>query len=224
MRFCFSFVGVGLAAVALLSAATPQSVPAKLVSVVRADPSSGRLVRAVTVAPAARSKGARAAAVSEYVDRVAERYQVDPLLVHSVIQVESNYNPVAVSPKGARGLMQLMPQTARRLDVDNSFNILENLDGGVRYLKHLLTLFGDQDPRLALAAYNAGEGAVIRHGGIPPYPETAQYVRRVGKKYSEAKRARAKAHPLKPQPPEHLPIESFVDAQGRLHYRTKPAP
>ena len=239
MRLCFRLACAGLAAAASLAAATPEAPAAKLASVVRADPRTGRLVRQVTVAkPAAAPKRAQArppapepvakvvsAAVSGYVEKTAERYQVDPLLVHSVIEVESNYNPLAVSPKGARGLMQLMPGTARRLAVKDSFDAIENLDGGVRYLRYLLTVFGDRDPRLALAAYNAGEAAVMKHRGIPPYPETAQYVERVGKKYGEAKRAaQAEARPKEPQPPEHPPIEQYVDAEGRLYVRTRPAP
>lgn len=235
MRFCFKLGCVGfIGPVALLAAASETTV-ATLASVVRADRRTGRLVRTVTVAPRVGTvKGIKArepvsepvakvvgAAVSGYVERTAERYQVDPLLVQSVIEVESNYNPLAVSPKGARGLMQLMPGTARRLSVKNSFDALENIDGGVRHLKYLLTLFGDRDPRLALAAYNAGEAAVMKHRGIPPYPETAQYVYRVGKKYGEARRAaEARARP-QPQLPEHPPIEQYVDAEGRLHFRTR---
>lgn len=225
MRFCFQFVCAGFAGV-LLSAAADHG--AQLSSVVRPDPKTGRLVRAVRVAPgAARSDSVSKVvgeAVSDYVDQTAERYQVDPLLVRSVIAVESNYNPLAVSPKGARGLMQLMPQTARRLAVRDSFNALQNIDGGVRYLKYLLTVFGDEDPRLALAAYNAGEGAVMKHGGVPPYPETRQYVTRVGKKYGEARAAAdADSRVKRPKPPEYPPIEQYVDSQGRLHIRTRPA-
>jgi soluble lytic murein transglycosylase-like protein len=163
--------------------------------------------------------------MADYVQQTAERYQVDPLLVHSVIEVESNYNPLAVSPKGARGLMQLMPGTARRLAVKDSLDPFENIDGGVRYLKYLLTVFGEEDPRLALAAYNAGEGAVARHGGIPPYPETERYVQRVGLKYGAAKRAtESQALPKAPPPPEHPPIEQYIDAEGRLHARTRSGP
>jgi soluble lytic murein transglycosylase-like protein len=220
-----------VAAVSLIAAA-PDAPAAKLASVVRADRRTGRLVRTVVVArPAASKKAAEpvarvvSAAVAGYVEKTAERYQVDPLLVHSVIEVESNYNPLAVSPKGARGLMQLMPGTARRLAVRDSFDAIENLDGGVRYLKYLLTVFGEEDPRLALAAYNAGEGAVMRHGGVPPYPETARYVERVGKKYSEAKRAaQPEARPKEQPLPEHPPMEQYLDAEGRLHVRTRSAP
>jgi len=107
---------------------------------------------------------------------------VDPLLVDSVIRVESNYNPLAVSPKGAEGLMQLIPATARRFGVTNSFDVKENIEAGVTYLKYLLDMFGDD--RLAVAAYNAGESAVMRYGDVPPYRETMNYVSRVGKAWA----------------------------------------
>ncbi len=232
MRFCFKIASTGLGLSALLSAGSPDLVPARISSTVRTDARSGRLVRVTTVAPRKDAKArhaeppkAVAEAMAPYVEKTAERYNVDPLLVQSVIEVESNYNAAAVSPKGAQGLMQLMPQTARRFDVRNSFNALENIDGGVRYLKYLLAQFGDADPRLALAAYNAGENAVLRHKGVPPYPETMQYVQRVGKKYVEAKRAAdARAVKEPPPAPEHPPIEQYIDEEGRLHLRTRPSP
>jgi soluble lytic murein transglycosylase-like protein len=108
----------------------------------------------------------------------AQKHGMDPALIKAVIRAESNFNHQAVSPKGARGLMQLMPATASSLQVDDSFHPEKNIDGGVRYLRYLLRLFNG-DLRLALAAYNAGEKAVLRYGGIPPYRETQQYVQRV---------------------------------------------
>ena len=113
----------------------------------------------------------------------AGRERVDPRLVKSVMLVESNFNPRAVSPKGARGLMQLMPATARRYGVRDSFDPRENIRGGTAYLSDLLDLFGGDLVR-TLAAYNAGEGAVQRWGGVPPYPETQEYVRRAMLVYS----------------------------------------
>jgi hypothetical protein len=109
--------------------------------------------------------------------RHAERERVDPRLVKSVMLVESNFNPKALSPKGARGLMQLMPGTARRYGVQNSWDPHENIRGGTAYLSDLLGMF-DGDIVRTLAAYNAGEGAVQRYRGVPPYPETQEYVRR----------------------------------------------
>jgi Transglycosylase SLT domain len=109
------------------------------------------------------------------VERTAHDLGLDPHLLDLMIRVESGYNAHAVSPKGARGVMQLMPDTARMYGVANVFNAYENIRAGARYFKDLLDRFG-ADVRLALAAYNAGPDAVERHGGVPPYPETQDYV------------------------------------------------
>ncbi len=109
---------------------------------------------------------------------ISSRHGVDPLLVESVIRAESAFNPTAVSRTGARGLMQLMPKTAVMLGVRDSFNPRENIEGGVRHLRYLLDRYPG-NVSLAVAAYNAGEGAVDSHRGIPPYAETQQYVQRV---------------------------------------------
>jgi len=115
----------------------------------------------------------------DLISRASERYRVDSALVKAVIRAESNFNHRAVSPVGARGLMQLMPATAATLQVKDSFHPETNIDGGVRYLRYLMNLFNGNLP-LVLAAYNAGENAVIRHNNrIPPYPETQTYVKRV---------------------------------------------
>jgi len=112
------------------------------------------------------------------ISEFSKKYQVDFALIKAIIRAESGFNPAAVSRKGARGLMQLMPETASRLNVSNSFNPRENIEGGVRYFKYLLSLFND-DLRLSLAAYNAGENIVAEVRSIPPYRETMDYVRKV---------------------------------------------
>lgn len=116
---------------------------------------------------------------TDLIEQIASKYQVDAKLVHAVIQTESAYNSTAQSPKGAVGLMQLMPDTARRFGVTDRNDPDQNIDGGTRYLKHLINLF-DPNLDLAVAAYNAGENAVIRYkNSIPPYTETQNYVKQV---------------------------------------------
>jgi len=161
------------------------------VSVVRVDRRTGKLVRTVsggaTVSGSATVSGRTSrpaiippppARIQELVEKSAKAHNVDPLLVQSVIQVESNYNHYAVSSKGAEGLMQLMPGTARMLGVTNSFDPAENIEAGVKYLRYLQNVY--RDDRLALAAYNAGPKAVDRYKGAPPYAETQDYVNQVG--------------------------------------------
>jgi hypothetical protein len=209
------------------------------VSVVRTDPRTGKLVRAIVHQSAAGVKVAAAAPsvpLAATVDRIARQNEISPRLVHSVIQVESNYDPNAFSPKGAQGLMQLIPATARRFGVANAFDPEDNIQGGARYLKYLLELYkGDES--LALAAYNAGEGAVSRYGGVPPYPETQQYVAKVqGRLGAAAARAvtaktAAAVEPAKipadrnavqSAPVEaYNPIREFKDAYGRVYYTSR---
>lgn len=120
--------------------------------------------------------------VDSAIEQAAARHNVDPNLVRAVVKVESNFNPNAVSRKGAMGLMQLMPSTARQLKVQDPFNPEQNVDAGVRHLKQLLENYGG-DIKLTLAAYNAGAGAVARSSGVPHYAETQNYVRRITNLY-----------------------------------------
>lgn len=112
------------------------------------------------------------------IQQLARRYNIESRLIQAIIRVESNFDPFAVSSAGALGLMQLMPATAERFGVQDPFNPQANIEGGIRFLKHLLRQFPG-DLRHVLAAYNAGERAVRRYNGIPPYPETQRYVERV---------------------------------------------
>jgi soluble lytic murein transglycosylase-like protein len=208
------------------SPASPPAGGAKKV-VVRADRKTGKLVTGTVTVPAPPT-GAPAVDVARMVEESARAHNVDPLLVHSVIEAESNYNPHAVSPKGARGLMQLMPPTARELGVTDSFDPRQNIEAGVRYLKYLQELY--HDDRLALAAYNAGPAAVQKYDQrVPPYPETQAYVERVGRRYAEARKTAGSASGAGQAPApsvtteqKHPRLERFVDEQGRLHLRTAP--
>lgn len=131
--------------------------------------------------------------VAAMIRRIARKYQVDPHLVKAVVAVESNFDILAVSEKGAQGLMQLMPETAREMGVRSPFKPSENIHGGVRYLRSLLDRYSELS--VALAAYNAGPAAVDRYDGIPPYPETQAYVERVLRFYREYSDESRRTHP-----------------------------
>ncbi|MDA2913993.1 lytic transglycosylase domain-containing protein [Acidobacteriia bacterium AH_259_A11_L15] len=145
--------------------------------------------------------------IEQHIRQAARENSVDPLLIHAIIQVESAWNPRARSRKGALGLMQLMPATGARFGVRDFFDPKQNVTGGVRYLRFLLDRF-DNDPQLALAAYNAGENAVAAAGGVPPYRETREYLKRVNALYEFSR--------------SHVPgtgsIYQVADEQGRTIY------
>jgi hypothetical protein len=177
---------------------------------------------------------ARDPELATLIQKAADRHQVDPDLIHAIVHVESGYDSRAVSSKGAIGLMQLIPATARRFGVEDPFDPRQNIEGGTSYLQYLLGLF-DGNLALSLAAYNAGENSVLREGGIPPFPETREYVRKVRSIYqpvlaselskspasfrtSNRKRpgkgAKATEQALEQTAP---PFYRYIDAQGVLH-------
>ncbi len=253
MRFCSLFlIGGTLAFSASLPSAQTRRKPAPLATigtVTKTDNNTGRIVRSVVIEPrvvaprmidtfAVEFKKVDQTALVDLVGNASSEHGVDPLLVSAIIHVESGYNPNAISPKGAEGLMQLMPETGRRWGARNAFNPEENIRAGVRYFRYLQDMF--KDDRLALAAYNAGENAVQKYGGIPPYLETVEYVYKVGRKYGENRRSasvQAKVIPVKPKavtaaveakdtaPKENIPIyrpvEYYVDSEGKLFLKTR---
>jgi soluble lytic murein transglycosylase-like protein len=185
----------------------------------------GAAGRRPIAAPAARVN------LQDVVTSASNTHLIDPDLISSVIHAESNFNPHAVSPKGARGLMQLMPQTASKLGVNNSFDPQANVDGGTKYLRELLELY-NWDMVKALAAYNAGPQRVQQYHGVPPYKETRAYVRRIildfnQKKLAEqkaeaaAKRAAAKTSATKSPATKARPKTAGTSKQAELR---KPAP
>ncbi len=175
MRLRFIWIGVlGWAVTGLHAEGASGSKP--VTSAIHADRRTGKLRRFVD-----RAAGQPAPSYDRTVERIAAEESVAPELLRSVIKVESDYDPYAVSPKGALGLMQLIPTTARRFGVKDAFDPAENIRAGAKYLRYLLDLYSG-DSKLALAAYNAGEGAVARYGDVPPFPETRRYVDLIGKR------------------------------------------
>lgn len=270
LRICLILAGMLALLSRSLPAAEPNTpdspsisvrpVVKRQVSTVLVDEESGRLVRVrsgakVRSTPAATRKSILAAketakktpsvepaAIHDLIENTARKHGVDPKLVHSVVRVESNYDQKAISPKGALGLMQLIPATAARFGVENPFDPSQNLDGGVRYLKFLTERF-QGNLQLALAAYNAGEGAVERHGGIPPYRETQEYVTKItrrlqpngagtlavmtsnsqtntGSAAASMPSAPTEASSLTQATPRQMAVRMYTDSEGRLHLET----
>lgn len=233
---------------------TETAAPRRITTVIHPDLRTGRLVRSVMVtskpvveqrvteAPVAprvvspvvvatETKAPPATGIDEAIEQIAAQVSLPSQVIHSVIKVESNYDPFAISPKGAQGLMQLIPSTARRFGVSNVFNPAENIQGGSKYLKYLLNLF-EGNYALALAAYNAGEAAVARYGSVPPFPETRNYLILVARQLQEAKKAEAAKQKAvaagqtrpdaetKPAGPNH--IQEVVEADGSVRYVSTP--
>jgi soluble lytic murein transglycosylase-like protein len=222
-------------------AASPEApAPRHMTAVVRADVKTGRLVRSVVLEPRViaaqavapglpavvtqRVESASDVSLHDLIDQIASEQGVESHLVHSVIRAESNYNPAAVSPKGAQGIMQLIPSTARRFGVANAFDPSENIRGGVRYLRFLLDYYQGDYPK-TIAAYNAGEAAVDKYNGIPPYAETQNYVYQVAKNLKAARQTAAKSltvlaqqNAVDPETPK--PIQTSTGSDGRVYYHT----
>ena len=235
-----------------MSASLPAFGQNHVTVVVRPDLQTGKLIRAEVIKPkevmarihepltemAETSQTPISTNVIEMIDQIAKLYDVEGPLVHSVIRAESNYNPQAVSNKGAMGMMQLIPSTARRFGVQNPFDPKQNVEGGVRYLRFLLDYYKNTYPK-AIAAYNAGEGAVDRYQGVPPYTETRNYVTQVAKnlraaRQAEESKSKAAAHAAEQSAAERAPedngqqkqeiyhpIRASVAEDGRVNYRTQ---
>jgi hypothetical protein len=244
-HFCFKILVAGFTVGALLGAGADK--PQRVTSVVHPDLKTGKLVRSVVVSPKpvaavriaetvvpphvvddsapAAEAPAPPAGIDEAVLRIAAEHSLPPQLIHSVIKVESNYNANAISSKGALGLMQLIPATARRFGVSDVFNPIQNIQGGAKYLRYLLDLYHDNYP-LALAAYNAGEAAVERYGGVPPFAETRNYVVLVRRQWELAKKAAAAKTVAAPVPPQAVEakeagpahVVEIVQADGSVRY------
>jgi soluble lytic murein transglycosylase-like protein len=196
-----------------------------MTTVVRADARTGRLVRSIAMEPAVVAVEDRD--LIALIDRIAGEQGVESHLVHSVIRAESNYNAAAVSPKGALGIMQLIPATARRFGVSNIFDAQDNIRGGVRYLRFLLDYYQNDYPK-AIAAYNAGESAVDKYNGVPPFAETQNYVYQVAKNLKTAREHAGDSEAFINKNQETAgneietprPIQTSTGSDGRVYYRT----
>jgi soluble lytic murein transglycosylase-like protein len=199
-----SFVDVPTAEIDHIEAAPDESAP---VIKTRTDQSSN-------LSPTSNVSTKQAVDVNELVASVSGTYRLDPDLVNSVIRAESGFNVRAVSPKGAQGLMQLMPQTASHLGIQNAFDPQANVEGGTRYLRELLERY-NFDLIKALAAYNAGPERVEQYGGVPPYYETKAYVARIVRDFNRKKLAQKGRTPAHASPKASAANKSLARASGK---------
>ena len=188
---------------------------------------TGKLIRTFVFSRPASPASVADPALNSMIDRIAAEKGIEAPLVHSIIKTESNYNPAALSPKGAQGIMQLIPSTAKRFGVEDAYDPEQNIQGGVSYLKFLLNHYRD-DYRRVIAAYNAGEAAVDKYHGIPPFQETRNYVSTVAR-YLKAAREQQKVGPklalnavnAVPNAAETTrPVVASTGTDGRIYYRT----
>jgi len=180
-----------------------------------------KVIGAVPVPPPAPSNSTaktKSVAYDPIIEKYATNYRLDPTLIRSIIATESGFNPKAVSSKGARGLMQLMPETAKALGVNNSFDPEQNIQGGVKHFRSLMDSF-NEDVSLSLAAYNAGENLVQRLGRIPSIKETQDYVQIVKKRYEKSK---SEAPEPPPEPDRSPAVFKFIDDTGVLNFTNIP--
>jgi soluble lytic murein transglycosylase-like protein len=225
VRSCF----ILMLAASAFAASPGAAQPGHMTTVVRADTRTGRLVRSIALEPGV--VAAQDPAVTQdliaMIDRIADEQGVETHLVHSVIRAESNYNAAAVSPKGALGIMQLIPATARRFGVSNLFDAQDNIRGGVRYLRFLLDYY-QNDYAKTIAAYNAGESAVDKYNGVPPFAETQNYVYQVARNLKAARDRSVNSEAFINKNQETAgnetetprPIQASTGSDGRVYYRT----
>ena len=181
-----------------------------------AEPVTDLVITGSPPSPALPVAGTNSESLNAMIEKYAGHYRLDPSLIRSIIETESGFNPKAVSPRGARGLMQLMPETAERMGVENSFDPEQNINGGLRYFRSLLDTF-DNNLVLSLAAYNAGENLVQRLGRVPEIKETRDYVRSVTKLYGKSD---LDLHPQ--EDTKRSQTFRFLDESGILHLTNIP--
>jgi soluble lytic murein transglycosylase-like protein len=175
------------------------------------------------VAPLTLTAPSKPQSLNEVINSISDQHHLDPDLISSVIHAESGFNPRAVSPKGARGLMQLMPQTASKLGVTNSFDPRANVEGGTRYLSELLQHY-NFDLVKALAAYNAGPGRVEQYRGVPPYYETRVYVAKIVRDFNRKKLAQRKAAAATAKLNKKVTLPPATVKQAALPNSASPSP